>query len=159
MGFLDFVVLAYITYGVIKGRRRGLVAELPSTVSLALFFLTGWGLFKIMYRGLAQASALAGQSVGILTFGGLVAASVALVRKMRSRLRWLAEKSADEHHQRIAGAIAGGVRAFLHASVVLLILAHWPLHFLTRPLAQGSLLGRGLVRFVLPVYDKTHGAL
>jgi hypothetical protein len=39
------------------------------------------------------------------------------------------------------------------------VLAHWPLQFLTRPFAEGSILGRCLTKWVLPVYEKTRGAL
>jgi len=44
-------------------------------------------------------------------------------------------------------------------STLLLILAHWPLHGTTRWIAESSLLGRLLIRFILPVYAATHGAL
>ncbi len=151
--------MAYVAFAAWRGRKHGLVKELPGTVSIVVFFFCGWGLLKIMYRGLSQASAALGQSVGVFTFIGLLVGSVALWRKFRSRIRWLAEKWPDERPQRIGGAAAGGTRAFVVAATLLLVLAHWPLHGLTRWIAESSFIGRGLIRLALPVYEKTRGAL
>lgn len=153
---LDLFVVGYVSYAAWRGRKRGLVKELPSAFSITVFCLSGWGLFKIMFRGLEEASKLTGQSVGLLTFIGLIVGAVVMWRRMQARLRWVAEKCVPENRQPMAGAIAGGVRAFVLVATLLLILAHWPLHGLTRGFVQSSFTGRVLVRVVLPVYEKTH---
>ncbi len=156
---IDWLIAAYVALAVWRGRRRGLAEELPGAFSITVFALTGWGLFKIMWRGLSQAGTLTARSAPLLTFFGLVAGSVFLWRKLRERVRWVAEKWPEQRHQRLGGGIAGGARAFMLSATLLLILAHWPLHGLTRWIAESSFLGRGLIRVVLPVYEKTHGAL
>ena len=156
---IDLLVLAYIAFAAWRGRKRGLVVELPMAASSAIFFVTGCGLFNWMYRGLSKASALTGQSLGVFTFVGLIVASYILWRTLTARLGKAAGKYVTEHRHRLAGGSAGGVRALVLASTLLLILVHWPLHAFTRGLAEGSLFGRVLVRWVLPVYGKTHGAL
>ena len=110
-----------------------------------------------MYRGLSEAGELVGQSIGVLTFVALVAATFWLVRKIRVRIREMAESRIDVRHREIGGSIAGGVRAFVWSSVVMILLAHGPLSFATRWAVKGSLLGSALIRFVLPVYAKAHG--
>ena len=156
---VDLFVLLHVAFAVWRGRKRGLTLEFPSAVSIGTFFVTGCGLFKWMYRGLSQASTWTGQSLGIFTFVGLLYAAFVLWRKCKAQLTRFAAKHVTEERQRLAGAIAGGVRAFFVASTLLLILAHWPLHGMTRWIAESSLLGRLLIRFILPVYGQTHGAL
>lgn len=159
MILLDLLIVASIAYSVWRGRKRGIILEAPGAVSIAIFFYSGWGLLKILYKGLAYSSELVGHSVGLLTFVGLIVASVVLWKKIKARIRLRAEQWCPEAKRSLAGAIAGGVKAFLLAAIVLLICAHGPLHGVTRWIAEGSVLGRGLIRFVLPVYSQTHGAL
>jgi uncharacterized membrane protein required for colicin V production len=156
---VDLLILAYVVLSIWRGRKRGLTRELPGAFSVTVFALTGWGLFKIMWLGLGQAGTLTAQSAPLLTFVGLVAGAIFLWRRMRARVRWIAQKWPAERQQRGGGSVAGGVRAFVVCATLLLILAHWPLHGLTRWIPESSLVGRGLIRFVLPVYEKTHGAL
>jgi branched-subunit amino acid ABC-type transport system permease component len=159
MGILDFVALAYIGYAVRKGHQRGLSTELAGAVSIAIFFATGCGLYRWTGRALAEASHLTGQPLGALGFIGLAVSTVALVRYLRQRVRDWVESRYDAPQRKLGGMIVGAVRAFLLVCVALLVLAHWPLHFLTRPFAEGSTLGRCLTKWVLPVYEKTHRAL
>ena len=156
---IDLLIVLYVAFSAWRGRKHGLIKELPGAISIVVFFFCGCGLFNIMYRGLSQASVALGQSVGVFTFVGLLVGSVALWRKFHTRVRWLAEKWPEERPQRIGGATAGGIRAFVVVATLLLVLAHWPLHGLTRQIAESSFIGRGLIRLALPVYEKTHGAL
>jgi uncharacterized membrane protein required for colicin V production len=156
---VDLLVLLWIAFAVWRGRRRGLTGEFPTAASATVFFVTGCGLFKWMYRGLSEVSTATHQSLGIFTFVGLLVAAFILWRKTQAHLTKLAGKYVTEKRQRLAGGIAGGVRALVVCSTLLLILAHWPLHGTTRWIAESSLLGRLLIRFILPVYAATHGAL
>lgn len=156
---VDLLIAGYVVISAWRGQRRGLVRELPGAFSITVFALTGWGLFKIMWRGLSQAGTLTARSAPLLTFFGLAAGSVFLWRKMRDRLRWVAQQWPEPRQQRLGGAAAGGVRAFVLSATLLLILAHWPLHGMTRWIPERSWLGRALIRVVLPVYEKAHGAL
>jgi uncharacterized membrane protein required for colicin V production len=156
---VDLLVLGQISFAVWRGWKRGLTGELPSATSIGIFFVTGCGLFKWMYRVLSEVSTKTGQSLGVFTFVGLLVAAFVLWRKSKAQLTQFASRYVTEDRQRLAGAIAGGVRAFLIVSTLLLILAHWPLYGTTRWIAESSLLGRLLIRFILPVYARTHGAL
>ena len=159
MILLDLLILVFIAFSVRRGRKRGIIVEAPGAVSLAIFFFSGWGLFKILYKGLAYSSEKVGHSVGLLTFIALIVATIVLWRKIRKRIRERAEKLCPESKRSLAGAIAGGVKAFLLSSIILLIFAHGPLRSMTRGFAEGSLLGRARIWGVLPVYEKTHGTL
>jgi uncharacterized membrane protein required for colicin V production len=158
MGVLDYAAFAYIAFGVVGGLKRGLFQELPAALGIVVFFVTGCGLYRWMGRTLAQMNRWTGQSLGVLSFIGLAGAVFVFVRGLRATVGGWAQRRFAAH-ARWGGALVGGLRTFLFASVVLLVFAHWPLHALTRPLAEGSLLGRALIKFVLPVYGQTHGAL
>ena len=156
IGVLDIVAATYVFYCVRKGRKRHLSRELPSLVGWLVFFITGCGLYKWTGRALLEVNHLTRQSVGVISFLGMAFGTVMIVRRLRAHIGQWAEQKCVAETQKLAGAIAGGLRSFLIISIVLLTFAHWPLHFLTRPFAEGSLLGRSLVKFVLPVYEKTH---
>ena len=158
IGFLDWVLIVYVGWGIRRGYRQGLPEELPKLVGILVFLVTGWGLFRWMNHALAEANQILSKLTGGVSFLGLLAGAFLLARHFRGRLRQAATERFGE--QKKAAAVVGGMRAFFVASVLILVLAHWPLRFLTRPLAEASLLGRGLTRYVLPVYEKTHnGAL
>ena len=159
LGILDLLALAWIGWGVYLGRKRGLGRELVGALSIFIFFLTGCGLYRWTDRALIQMGHITGQAVGVLSFFGLAVATIVLVRSLRGRAQDWAERRYDGSQRKFGGTVLGGVRTFLLACVVLLVMAHWPLHFLTRPFVQSSMLGRCLTRWVLPVYGKTHGAL
>ena len=159
MILLDLFIVAYIAFSVWRGRKQGIIAEAPGTVSLAVFFFSGWGLLKALYKGLASTSEMVGHSVGLVTFVGLVVLAVVIWKRIQRRIRWRAEQLCPESKRAAAGAVAGGIKAFLLAAIVLLICAHGPLKAVTRWIPEGTLIGRGLIKFVLPVYDKTHSTL
>jgi uncharacterized membrane protein required for colicin V production len=159
MGILDFVALAYIGYAALKGRKRGLSTELPGAISIAIFLATGCGLYRWTGRAFVEFNHLTGQTLNALGFAGLVAATVASVRYLRQRARDWVERRYDISQRKLGGMMVGAGRAFLLVCVALLVLAHWPLHSLTRPFTESSALGRCLTKWVLPVYEKTHGTL
>jgi len=159
MGILDFVALAYIGYAALKGRKRGLSTELPGAISIAIFFATGCGLYRWTERAFVEFNHLAGQTLNALGFAGLVAATVASVRYLRRRMQNWVERRYNVEQRKFGGIMVGAGRAFLLVCVTLLVLAHWPLHSLTRPVVESSALGRCLTKRVLPVYEKTHATL
>jgi uncharacterized membrane protein required for colicin V production len=158
MGVLDFVTIAYVGYAARKGWKRGLSAELPGAISIGIFFVTGCGLYRWIGRTLADASRLTGQTLGALSFLGLVVSTVVMVKFLRQRVREWVERRYDVQQRALGGLIVGALRALLLVCVALLVLAHWPLHSLTRPFVESSLLGRSLTKWGLPVYEKTHAA-
>lgn len=159
MSFLDLVVLAYVANGCRRGYRRRLEGELPSVISWAIFLVTGTGLYRWTDKLLEHVGKLTGQTFGVVSFIGMWVAAVVLVGKLHGVIHGWAEHRFDETVRRRWGVVAGGVRTALLASIALLVLAHWPLHGLTRGFVEDSVVGRGLIRVVLPVYGKTHGAL
>jgi branched-subunit amino acid ABC-type transport system permease component len=159
MGVLDLVAIAYFGYAARKGCKRGLAVELPSAISIGIFFVTGCGLYRWTGRTLAELGHLTGQTLGVAGFVGLVVSTVVTVRCLRKRVQDWVERRYSVRQRALGGMVVGAVRAFLLVCVALLVLVHWPLRSLTQPFAEGSTLGRCLTKWVLPVYEKTHGAL
>jgi uncharacterized membrane protein required for colicin V production len=156
---IDLLVLANCAFAVWRGRRNGLVKELPSLVGVLFFLVAGVGMFKALWHLLDEASRHLGQSMGVISFVGLGVASWQLLKWVRGHIAWIGQRWPEEPAQRLGGAMAGGVRSLVVSATLLLILAHWPLSGLTRWIPDSSLYGRVLIRVLLPVYDKTHGAL
>ncbi len=156
-GVVDLLAAGYVTYGVARGRRHGLFQELPGAISTTLFLVTGCGLLHWSERALADVNHLVNQAASLTGLACLVTGAVVVWRELRSWIgRWAGQRYGGAETQKAGGAVAGGVRCFALVCVVLLVFAHWPLHAVTRPITESSLLGRALTRVVLPVYEKTH---
>jgi uncharacterized membrane protein required for colicin V production len=157
MNFIDLLVPAYVVYGAIRGRQRGLPRELPKAFGTILSFLSGYGVYRWTGKLLSQASQLAGQTTGGLGFIGIVIAVIVLVRHFRTRIRqWAEAKCPDAAAQKKAGMIAGLIRTLTLSSTIILFMSIAPVGPLRAPFKEGSLIGRTLNRWVLPVYETSH---
>ncbi len=151
---VDILAFVYVVYGVIRGWRRGLPIELSKVTGAALAFVTGCGFYRGTERLLSNVSHMTGQTVGPLTFAGIVVATYVLVQKLKGRIRsWVESSLPSLELQKRLGAAAGAARTLIIASAVILFLGHLPLGFLNAPFKEGSLLGRVLSRVVLPIYE------
>jgi len=156
LGLADLVTAGYLTWGVLKGQRRGLSVELPRLVSVALAFVTGAGLFRWSAHVLGEMNKVGGQMVGALGWSVCLAGSFYAVRWFRARVgERIAKRYPTETLQKRGGMIAGFLRTFFISSMVILVLLHTPLAFLV----GYSVMGRNVVKIVQPVYhiaDKPH---
>lgn len=156
MKVVDLMVLALLAWGVRQGWRRGVRPTVPGAVSVMVFFFSGVGLFSVIRRGLGEVSAWAGQSLGVFTFVGLLVATYLVWRRFHERLAELAEGVVVQRWQRPVGAVAGGLRMFFWAAIVVIVMAHGPVRFLTRGVVTGTWFGEGVLKVFAPVYQRAH---
>ena len=149
LGLADSAATVYAAWGVLKGRRRGLSAELPRLAGVTLTLVTGAGLVHWSARVLGEMNKLAGQVVGILGLGGGVLGGFYFVRQFRARMgQWIAKQYPEETLQKRGGMVAGFLRTFFISSMIVLFLLHTGMAFLVRD----SLMGRSLMKIVQPFY-------
>lgn len=149
LGFVDSVTAGYLTWGVIKGRRRGLSVELPRLAGVTLALFSGTGLLHWIERAIGEFNKITGQIAGILGWGGGLLGSFYVVRLFRERMhRWIETRWADQTLQKRAGMAAGFLRTLLISCTVVLFLLHTHFAFLVRE----SAMGRSLTKIVMPVY-------
>lgn len=154
---IDLVALAYVIWGIFRGYRRGVAAELPSVVGWGVSLFTGSGIYRWTMRGFAQLSDVAGQSFGAAGFVIVLVGSYFLIRQLRRHIRTWAEKRVNEESlQKKLGAAAGGFRALLLSSFLILFLGLLPVGPLREPFTKDSFVGRVLNTVVMPVYEATH---
>lgn len=157
MNVIDLLVPAYVVYGAIKGRQRGFSRELPKAFGSTLAFVSGFGIYRWTGKLLSEASHLTGQTSGGLTFLAVVIGAITLVRHFPARIRqWAETKYPDETVQKKAGMVAGLIRTLMLSSTVILFMNLAPVGPLREPFTKGSLIGRTLNRWVLPVYEASH---
>jgi uncharacterized membrane protein required for colicin V production len=149
MGFVDSIAAGYLAWGIAKGRRRGLSAELPRLIGVTLALVSGTGLLHWTERVIGEFHKINGQIAGVLGWGGGLSGSFYFVRQFRERMRqWIENRWADESLQERAGMAAGFLRTFFISSTIVLFLLHTHFAFLVRD----SMMGRSLVKIVQPVY-------
>jgi uncharacterized membrane protein required for colicin V production len=149
--FVDFFTLAYVLFGSRRGRTRGLGGELPRLIGVSLFFVTGGGLYHWTETLMIQMSAPARQTSGALGLIGVLVGAYFVARQIRARVRsWAEQNFPGDRTQKLGGCVAGGLRAFVIASCLILFFSALPLGFLVAPFRQGSLVGRTLNRLVAP---------
>jgi hypothetical protein len=154
---LDLAVLVYVGMSVFIGRRNGLAAELPWAVSWAVALFTGSGLYHWTSKGLFSLSEATGNTVGLIGFLAIVVGAYVVVRRLRSRIKLMAEeKFPDEKTQKRWGAVVGGLRGLLLCGFLILFISLLPIGPLRKPFTEGSFAGRVMMAIARPVYDLTH---
>jgi len=149
LGFVDSFAAGYLAWGATKGRRRGLSAELPRLAGVTLALVSGTGLLHWTERAIGEFNKISGQIAGVLGWGGGLAGSFYFERQFRERIRrYIDTRWADEALQKRAGMAAGFLRTFFISSMIVLFLLHTHFAFLVRD----SMMGRGFVKIVRPVY-------
>jgi hypothetical protein len=149
LGFVDSVTAGYLTWGMVRGRRRGLSVELPGLASVTLALVSGTGLLHWTERVVGEFNKITGQIAGALGWGGGLMGSFYIVRQFRERMRlWIDKQWADKTLQKRAGMAVGFLRTCFISCTIVLFLLHTHFAFLVRD----STMGRSLVRIVAPVY-------
>lgn len=160
MGFnlLDILVAGYIAWGAWRGARRGLAHVLPGLISITVLILTGYGMYHWTGKAVVQTEHLLGRTTGLFGFVAAMVAAIVIVRLFRAKIRaWAAKQFPDPPAQKRAGAIAGGLRALIIGSTVIVFFGLLPLNPFRAPFANGSFIGRNLIRYVVPVYESLSG--
>ncbi|HXI83862.1 MAG TPA: CvpA family protein [Verrucomicrobiae bacterium] len=147
-GLADFAAAGYLTWGALKGRRRGLSVELPRFASVTLALVTGAGLARWADHIFEDINKLTGQAAGALGWGGILVGAFYLARQFRAWMgQWITGLLPEETVQKRAGMAAGFLRTLVISSIITICLLHTPLAFLVRDSVMG-----GLARIVQPVY-------
>lgn len=155
---IDIAILAYIVFGVLWARRRGLGVEVQSAVGWLVAMLTGTGIYRWTTKGLDQVSHATGLSFGILSFVAIFVIAWLMVRRLKWRIQSFTERRfAESPRLRILTMIAGGLRALFLSSFVMMFIMMLPIGFLRSPFQEGSLVGRVLNHVIMPVHRFTHG--
>lgn len=125
---IDLLVVAYLTWGLIKGFRRRLGRELEALIKLllALAWLWGFGAFSWLrntLQGLVESSPV---SAGML--GSLLAllGTFYLLYLLRQRLADATEARLGETSARLWGALSGLLRTAAWSTALLLLLEKLP---------------------------------
>ena len=114
MILIDGAALGWIAYGVVRGRMRGLGLEVYKLLRFAAAFATGCGLHGLVGNALSRLFSLGDGVSGPLAFVLSVGGSWWILRVVKRRIvAWTATHMGE--HERVGGAVAGGLRAALLA--------------------------------------------
>lgn len=109
MNIIDLISAAYVAFGAIRGRKRGMADEAYRLLRIGVSFLAGCGLYGLVSDLLKQVLAMGGDVSGPVGFVAIMAGAWSLLRFARKRLTaWIALRFAS--HASLGGAIAGGLR-------------------------------------------------
>ena len=119
MILVDALAAAYVAYGVMRGRKRGLPDEAYRLLRFGTAFAAGCGLYGLVSDIIGKILSLAGDVAAPLAFVGTVGGAWWLLRVVKqSFLAWSSARFAP--FIQTGGAVAGGLRTAL---VVLSIVA------------------------------------
>lgn len=115
---LDILTAAFVAVGVAWGRRSGLQKESYRLLRLVTALAVGCGFYGLISRGLEKLLSRLGAVSAPLAFAIAVGGAWWILRVAKRRyMAWVGERF--EPYTRPGGAIAGGLRAFLLALVVM----------------------------------------
>jgi hypothetical protein len=77
---IDILLVGYITWGIRRGRQRGLTNDATRAVLLLLAVLTGYSLVRWTGKALGQLASITGQGAGPLGVLGIMIATYVLAR-------------------------------------------------------------------------------
>jgi len=149
-GQLDWIFLAYIGYGVIRGVFRGLAEELAGLVGTALVFLGSWRVYRPVAEGLRQYTRIENEA---LSQGAAYVVMFLLFMFVWKIVILLLHKALDrifpKHLKRPGGALLGGMKSVVVLCVVLMAVQLSGVGFLKEKLVEGTRFGR-FTQDVLP---------
>lgn len=109
---VDLVAGAYVVYGTVRGRKRGLADESFRLVRFAVALAAGCGLYGLISQGAERLLSLAGDISAPVVFAGTVGGSWWLLRALKHRFKaWVGARFMP--YARAGGAVAGGLRTAL----------------------------------------------
>jgi len=153
MNFVDWLALFYIGYGTWQGWRKGLSQELPRLIGVAVFALTGIGLFRWTFHALHSASDWSPLKIGILGIPIFLFSSFILLKNGSKIIASWSDQRFDEKKHPLYGAAVGFLRTSIVAGFLVVYLGLWNIGFIHRTFAEHSILGRTLTTWVLPIHQ------
>jgi hypothetical protein len=109
---VDLISAAYVAFGAVRGRKRGLADEAYRLLRVGISFAAGCGLYGLMSDLLKNVLSLGADVSGPVGFVATMAGAWALLRMAKRRLTaWIAARFAS--HAAIGGAVAGGIRSLV----------------------------------------------
>ena len=142
MNYIDLAVLGYLAWGFRRGMRRGLTRELYRLLNLAVAYLTGVGLYRLLHSALGGLAERVPQLSGVLGFIVVFGGVFAVIRALKTRITRMIEARVPEHHARAAAGFAGVARSAMGALALLTALSLLPFEGFQESVMQKSLSGR-----------------
>lgn len=150
---IDYVALAFLAYGLIRGLIRGLAGELARLAGVALAVLAGWHLYEPIGNKISEFTRLTGQDSYLAGFV-LTAGAVALIMLLaRWSMKQLMELAFNPVLNRVGGALAGLLRASLLLSALFIGMSLCRVDYLRTKFTEESVVGSTIKQHVMPVYE------
>lgn len=136
------------------GFQLGLGAELLKLAGLILGFLVGFRYYQQVGDGLAGKTFLSTEWASVLAMGFIVSAVYFGGTRLFRVFEKVVQISFEKKLNQIGGMLAGGVRALLVASVVLVACQQLPAPPLQESIREHSMSGRIVSQMAPAVYDQ-----
>ncbi len=150
---IDLIFVAYIFYGISRGKKGGLTKELPKLLGIFIAFTTGLGLLRWTGRVLATTAQMTSQVTGTLGVLASLVTAYMVVRHFRSKIRkFVDDRYPETKQQQRGGAIAGGLRTSFVIAFVVGIISHSDIRILEKALVEKPLISRCLTALTNPLF-------
>lgn len=150
---LDYILLAVLTFGILRGTVRGLSGELASIVSMVAASAAAWFLRPPLADLLAETRDLTALQAETAALGLILIAALVFFWACLLLLKTLFEFAFKGLLERIGGALIGGLRFALVLTLALLLYAPFASELHQTAIYEDSVLGRQVHTHILPIYS------
>lgn len=149
---IDYVALAYLAFGLVRGMLRGLAGELARLAGVGLAVLAGWHLYEPVGEKINEATRLTGQDSYLAGFLLTCAAVWMIMALARWGMKELMELTFKPLLNRLGGAGAGFLRCALLLSALFIAMGLCRIDYLRTKFTEDSVVGSQINEYLLPVY-------
>jgi uncharacterized membrane protein required for colicin V production len=151
---LDIVAAVYLLIGLLRGLKRGLSGELARLASMAFILFAGWRMYVPLGEKIAEMTRLTEEQSLLAGFGLIILAAGISMILLRLLLKNILEFTFKGKLEKIGGMVAGFLRSFVLIALIVIPLGLSPIPYLQRTVAEESLLGSTIIKYLVPVYQQ-----
>jgi len=149
---IDYVALAYLAFGLIRGMLRGLAGELARLTGVAVAVVAGWNLYEPLGEKISEFTRLTGQDSYLAGFLVTCASVWLIMSLIRWGMKELMELTFKPLLNRTGGAGAGFLRCALLLSALFMAMGLCRIDYLRTKFTEESFVGAKVNEYLLPMY-------
>ncbi len=153
INWVDIIIVIFLVRAFIAGKKQGFSVELITLITAGFAWLAATHFYQPMGQFINKRLLLSLPAADDLAFGVLGISLLFLGVFLGKRLKNVMKLSFSGNIETIGGLIAGGMRGFIIAAIIIVFLALMPASFVQREVYSNSFIGNYLVALTPKVHQ------